>query len=136
MSELTIDDSDLLYRRLFHANIYPENHKKTPGEVNSTAYTDHGEPQQSISVELARMTTVDSCLARGRIDQGIGVLRAGDIRALGLSIRHTPENGETEAHCDIEPTEGAIITMYECRALAKATRVIVKPQPPLPLPHR
>lgn len=130
MEVIPIDDDDLLYRRLFFANVYPDHHKRSPGEVNSTAFTDHQEPQQSISVEIARMTTLDDCLARGRKGQGVGALRAGDVRSLGLAIRHDREDSQTDAHALIEPPEGDVITMHHCKQLASITDVVRKPEPP------
>lgn len=130
MEAVTIDDGDVLFRRLFYANVYPDHHKKSPGKVNSTAFTDHQEPQQSISVEIAKMTTLDECLARGRKGQGVGALKAGDVRALGLSIRHDREDSQTNAHALIEPMEGDIITMHQCKELASITAVVRKPEPP------
>jgi hypothetical protein len=131
MEEVSIDDDDVLYRRLFFANVYPDHHKKSPGKVNSTAFTDYQEPQQSISVEIAKMTTLDLCIARGRKGQGVGALRAGAVRALGLTIRHDREESGTDAHALIEPTDGEVITMHHCKELAGITDVIRKPESPM-----
>ena len=130
MGEVTIGDSDLLYRRLFYTNVNAPHSKRRAGEVNSTAYIEYDDPLQRISVELAKLTTLEDCMSRGEPGQGVGVLRVGDVRALGLRVEHTPEDGDTEAHCDILPGEGKTIESPDCKNLSRKTKVKVAPQRP------
>jgi hypothetical protein len=115
--------------RLFWANVYPPHSKKHPGKVNSTAFIDRGEPLQRISVERARLTTLDECLRNGLPGQGVASITVRAVRALGLDVRHTPDDGPTVAHCDIVPPEGEAISMFHYRGLASACEVAVPPKP-------
>ncbi len=129
-----IADDDVVYRRIFSANTYPAtstNPKKQPGAVNSTAFVEYKNPMQQISVELARLTTLDDCIGRGRPGQGVAALTVVDIRAIGLDVHHTPEYGLTVAHCDIvHPLPDRRIEMSHCRELARAARVVHLPTLP------
>jgi hypothetical protein len=81
----SIADDDLLYRRLAPL------HVNTDGSVNSAAFKLRGQPDPSISVDLARRTSVDAALARaGRPGFGLGSLRAANPRSLNLTVRHDP----------------------------------------------
>lgn len=69
MERVAITDDEVVYRRIFYANTYPPHSKKPskpPGAVNSTAFVEHSEPMQHISVELERLTTLEECIGRGR----------------------------------------------------------------------
>jgi hypothetical protein len=58
MPTITVNDDDLLYRRLAPSHV---RHKD--GTVNSTAYKFDGKPDQHISDELAKVTTAEECAA-------------------------------------------------------------------------
>jgi len=98
--------------------------------VNSTAFTDHGDPLQQVSVKLAKMITLEECVRNGRPGQGVATITVAAVKALGLRVRYTPENGTTAAHCDIEPPDGEVITMLQCRQMARAAKVLRAPTPP------
>jgi len=88
------------------------------GSVKSNAYKLDGKPDPSISVDLAKLTTVDESIARGRRgDTQIGVLRVGDVRALGLTVRHDPTE-ENPSHTLIEGN----LKKENCKALARITK--------------
>ena len=117
-----IDDEDELYRRLASDHV-------TNGEINSAAFKYQGQPRsstpvyQSISVDLAKLTTQEETLGRAhRPGFGLGVLVAGEPRLLGFSVRHDPEP-EHEAHSLIEGANDR----EKCRRLAEATRILVQP---------
>lgn len=127
-----ITDDDVVYRRIFYANTYPPHSKKSPGAVNSTAFVEYREPMQQISVELARLTTLEDCIGRGQPGQGVAALIVTDIRAIGLDVHHTPEFGLTVAHCDIvHPLPESRIEMSHCKSLAGVARVVYSPTPPV-----
>ena len=111
-SIVPIDDDDCLYRRLVPDHLYPD------GNVNSNAFKLKGKPDASVSVDLAKLTTPDESIARGdRRDTMLGVLVARDVRALGLTVRHEP-NDENPAHAVIEGNTSRSM----CRKLAAITR--------------
>jgi hypothetical protein len=124
---ITIEDDDALYRRLA-----PPFHFKPDGTVSSRAYWRRREvegkkieePDPEISVDLAKLTTQQESLARGRPGFGLGELKAHIPRSLGLPpiYRPLPDNS---AHCQCEGEN----TKEKCYKLAEATEVIIKPAP-------
>jgi hypothetical protein len=112
-----IADDDDLYRRLAPDHIQPD------GTVNSNAFKWGGRPDQSISVDLARLTSSDEALTRApRPGCGLGLLKAGVARSLGFSVRHNPLP-DNPSHALIEGEN----TRETCRALARATSVMIPP---------
>ncbi len=117
-----IRDDDLLYRRFHPTSL------RLDGTVDSSAFTKHnsGEPDPEISVDLARKTTPEKTLAAvpPRLVNvlGLAVLKAGDVRRLGFTVRHDPKpkNG---AHSLIE----GVKTEVDCYLLAQITQVHTLP---------
>ena len=114
-----IADADELYRRLAPGAIRPD------GTVSRVAYMRNSQPDDEISVDLARLTTPERSLApvAGR-GFGLGALVAGYPRSLGLAVRHDPlpEN----------PSHALIVGRSDratCRLLADQTRIVVSPSP-------
>jgi hypothetical protein len=113
-----VDRTDDLYRRLVGFHINPD------GTVNSAAFKLDGKPDGSISVDLARLTTPERCLAvGGKPELGVGALRAEVPLDLGFAVRHDPQP-ENEAHALIEGED----TKAKCRQLAEKARVIIAPK--------
>lgn len=114
-----IGDEDNLYRRLIPTSVNRQ------GIVVASAFYARGMlPDLEISVDLARLSTIDQSLARGRPGDGLGQLRAGAARGLGLEVRHAPDaTTENEAHALII---GAT-TKEQCRLLARATVALIRP---------
>ena len=116
-----IDDDDELYRRIvsFHIN--------SDGSVNSAAFKLRGNPDPSISVDLAKLTTPQECARRpGRPGFGVAVLVAQVPRSLGFTVRHDPNPAEdpgNDAHALIEGDNDKV----KCRQLAAAARVLLHP---------
>jgi hypothetical protein len=114
MSE-EIVDQDALYRRLSKLS-----HIKKNGKVSSAAFKRNKQPENSISVDLARLTTPQESLDRvgeDRKDQFIlGVLVAGYPRSIGFYVRHDflPDN---RAHSLIEGENNG----EKCNLLAENT---------------
>jgi hypothetical protein len=93
-----VRDDDRLYRRLAPGWVKPD------GTVASVAYTRNSRPDPEVSVDLARLSTAQETAARaGRPGFGVGELVAGFPRALGLTVRHAPAEGNP-AHSLIEAT--------------------------------
>lgn len=79
------EDTDELYRRIVDHQIDPE------GKVNSSAFKTGKTYDCEISVEIARLTTLDECLHRPpRRIYGIAGVRAIIPRRLGFTVRHIP----------------------------------------------
>jgi hypothetical protein len=124
-----IADDDELYRRISTHHV-----DWTDRVVNRTAYyrsnplnRNKYEPDPEISVALARLTTPDEYLRHtNRPRAGIGLLVAGEVRRLGFSIRHAPDEQGGPAHCLIEGPN----TRDLCEQLAERTRVIRWPGAP------
>jgi hypothetical protein len=105
-----IDDDDVLVRRLAPDHV-------TEGTVNSLAYSGKTHEPYEISVDLERLTSDERTL-RNRPDFGLGTLRTGDVRALGLRVVYDPVEGN-DAHC-------LIVGQYSkpsARNLARITRI-------------
>lgn len=112
-----IEDDDELYRRIVR------NHLDSDGRVTSNAYKRNGKPDPSVSVDLARLTSIAESAARGaKPGTGIGVLVAAAPRELKLSVHHSPADSNS-AHCSIE----TLTTKEHCRRLAEATTVRLPP---------
>jgi len=109
-----ISDGDFLYRRLAPGS----SHINPDGTVASNAFKRDGRPDPEISVDLARLTTETEALARAPSSQfRLGVLEAGEVRALGLTLVHAP----TEDN----PSHSLILgnnSKATCRLLAELTR--------------
>jgi hypothetical protein len=111
-----IADDDLLYRRLA-----PSSHINPDGTVASNAFKLHGRPDPEISVDLARVTAESESLARaGRPGFRLGALRAGDVRALGLTVTHEPTD-DNPSHCLIRGNN----SKATCAQLGEKTRVVL-----------
>jgi hypothetical protein len=96
------------------------------GTVNSAAFKLRGQPDPSISVDLARRTTTAATLARAsRSGFGLGTLTAGEPRSLGLGVRHDPLP-ENLAHTLIEGQRPG--DKQTARRLARMTRLIIRPE--------
>src|SRR3954453_17781757 len=78
-----IADSDELYRRL------PPEHVKPGGQVASVAFCFRGQPDPAVSVDLARLTTIEESRAR-KPGSGLGMLVTSLPRSLGLVVEHDP----------------------------------------------
>lgn len=85
-------DDDELYRRL------APHHLRNDGTVNSSAYKRGKGFDPAVSVDLARLTASPANALRTRPLFGLGSLRVGDVRALGLTVRRDPLP-DNPAHC-------------------------------------
>ena len=108
---------DRLYRRLPGETI-------RNGKVGRGAYYFRGEPDPSVSVDLARLTTPETTrLGAPRPERfGVGEIAASVPLQLGLTVRHDP-TADNPAHSLIE---GAT-TRAICQTLANHTIVIIFP---------
>jgi hypothetical protein len=112
-----ISDDDILFRRLAPDHLHPD------GTVNSNAYKCGGKPDPEISVDLAKLTVESDAMARaGRPGFRLGLLKVRDIRALGLTVRHSP-TPENPSHCVIEGSH----SKTTCRQLAEITAAKIPP---------
>lgn len=117
---LPIDDSDELYRRVVDHQIDSE------GKVNSSAFKTGKAYDTAISVELARLTTLDECLTRPpRRIYGVASVLAQVPRSLGFAVWHRPEP-DNYSHAQIEGEN----SREKSRLLAEQMTVRVYP------PHR
>lgn len=83
-------------------------------------------PDPEVSVDLARLTTPEQSLSRApRAGFGLGSLTVGVPRSLGLRVRRDPLPGNP-AHALIVGND----SIETCRRLARATDVLVHPNPP------
>lgn len=126
---IEISDDDLLYRRI------PPTDFRLDGSILASTYTTSGSsapgqpkravPDPHISVDLSRRTTKERTVATGhsrKVAFGLGELTAGEVRALGFTIRHNPSK-ENRAHCLIE----GVKTETHCAQLRDITRIIIRP---------
>jgi hypothetical protein len=110
-----IGDEDELYRRLFPYYV------KKDGTVSSAAYKDRrGTPENSISVDLARLTTAEDSVARDSRGFRLGGILAAVPREFDLTVHHDPLP-DNPAHSLIEGEN----SMETCYKLAEATRVVI-----------
>ncbi|WP_341733689.1 hypothetical protein [Microcoleus sp. EPA2] len=114
-----IADNDILYRRIPNVHLYED------GTVKSVAFQVRGKPDNSISVELARLTTPQESLAFAKNPDTtkVGVLVAGYARSLGFIIRHDPLQ-DNPAHCLMEGENNKV----KCKLLAEATTILTLPE--------
>jgi hypothetical protein len=75
-------------------------------------------PDPEISVNLAIKTTPEETLAAASPIFGLGMLKVGDIRRMGFTVRYSPSRGN-KAHCIIEGAK----TEKDCHLLAEITQV-------------
>ena len=108
---LPVEDAELLYRRILNWHI------KSDGSISSAAFKDRkGRPDNSISVELASLTTPQECAARpGRPGFSVISLTAREPRSLDLTVRHDPLP-DNYAHALIEGEN----SQSKCEKLARA----------------
>jgi hypothetical protein len=112
-----LEDEDELYRRL------APHHVRDDGTVNSSAFKREKGYDPSVSVDLARLTAAPTESLRTRPNFGLGVLRVGDVRGMGLSVRRDPVP-DNSAHCLIE----GLATRDQARELATLMRVLIPPR--------
>ncbi len=112
-----IAPDDRLYRRLARDVV-------KDGIINRGAYYFRGQPEPSISVDLAHLTTPEETRQRARNPAvaGVGELFASVPLALGLTVRHAPV-ADNPAHCLIEGRTSKDL----CQLLADQTRIIIAP---------
>lgn len=113
-----IADDDVLYFRIVGYAI------KEDGSVASGAYKIRKKPNNEISVDLARLTSVADCRLRGGPSFGIGSLLTRLPRSLGFTVRHDPLP-DNYAHVLAEGEN----TKEKCRVLAEGTTLILHPEP-------
>lgn len=116
-----IADEDELYRRLSKLS-----HIKRNGKVSSAAFKRNKKPENSISVDIAKLTTPQEALARIGEDRKeqfvLGVLVAGYARSIGFCVRHDPLP-DNRAHSLIEGQNDG----EKCNLLAEATTILNEP---------
>ncbi|NOT58687.1 MAG: hypothetical protein HOP19_00510 [Acidobacteria bacterium] len=117
LPNVTINDDDLLYRRLHHTRVYED------GSVKSIAYMFNSRPDPEVSVDLARLTTPEEAAGRGKPGTGLGEIVTSVPRALGFQVEYRPLP-ENPAHSQIEGHN----TKALCKQLAEATQMILMPQ--------
>lgn len=112
-----IADGDELYRRIAPGAVRPD------GTVSRVAYMRNSQPDDEISVDLARLTTPERSIEpiKGR-GFGLGALVAGYPRSLGFAVRHDPLP-TNHAHSLIAGPS----TRQTCRHLADNTRHLAEP---------
>ncbi|MCA1667622.1 MAG: hypothetical protein LC793_09590 [Thermomicrobia bacterium] len=112
-----IADSDELYRRIVDHQIDPT------GRVNSSAFKTGKSYDNAISVEIARLTTLEECLHRPpRRIYGVAGVRAITPRTLGFTVRHVPLP-DIPCHAQIEGEN----TRVKSKLLAEQMYVLVAP---------
>ncbi|MEW6493156.1 MAG: hypothetical protein AB1589_11705 [Cyanobacteriota bacterium] len=113
-----IAERDELYRRLSKRS-----HIKKNGKVSSAAFKRNKQPENSISVDLARLTTPQESLARvgeeRKAEFVLGILVAEYPRSIGFCVRHDPLPGNC-AHSLIEGQNDG----EKCNLLAEATTLL------------
>ena len=112
-----IADSDELYRRIVDHQVDPN------GRVNSSAFKTGKRYDCAISVEIARMTTLEECLHRPpRRIYGVAVVQAIAPRTLGFAVRHVPLP-DLYCHAQIEGEN----TRVKSKLLAEQMHLLVAP---------
>jgi len=121
---LDIVDEDQLYRRITTIQMNPD------GSVNSAAFKlRNGKPDPSISVEVARLTTIEECVGRpGRPGFGLASLMARCPRGLGLRVEHDPCPDEEPTNTAHALITGAS-TKQHLRDMAAEASLLIKPAP-------
>lgn len=113
-----IADDDTLLRR-FHRSAYRN------GIVGRRAFMYDDEPQQNLSVDLAKLTTPQECRSRaGKPGFGVGELSVAYVRSeeIGFEVFHKPEN-DNWAHCELSGEN----TLIKCQLLAEHLAVCLVP---------
>jgi hypothetical protein len=117
-----IADEDILYRRIARHAV------RKDGTVSSSAFKVRNEPDNSISVDLARLTTPEATVSRApKPGFGVGAFAAKIPRSLGFIARHDPKD-DNPAHSLIEGEN----TEEKCYELASKIQVLIQPDPQLP----
>jgi hypothetical protein len=117
MTAVEIADDDELYRRLA-----PDHVSQDRRSVRRNAFrVNTGYPRQ-ISVDLKRLTNSPLDSLQTRPTFGIGVLKVGDVRELGFTVRHDPLP-DNPAHCLIEGDN----SRETADRLALITTVLIQP---------
>ncbi len=115
--DLTIDDDEILWRRVIPAWI-----KEEPGGLvrpGSAAFRD--QRSNELSVNIASLTTEEQVL-EGRPDDSLVAIRTGVFRGLGYVIVRDPEEGN-ESHALVCPAP----TKRDSRAISRqATWVVLR----------
>lgn len=115
-----VEPEDELFRRLAWKQVNDDN------TVNSAAFKKDGKPDPSVSVDLAKLSSVEVSLKRANSPHaGLGSLLAEVPISLGFTVRPDPVPGN-DAHALIEGPA----TKATCRLLAKATRIVKAPTDP------
>lgn len=114
---------DGVYRRLL-----PNGHVRRNGTVSPTAFKkkrgDEMVPEEPVSVDLIRLTTLDDFMARSKEGAGAGELRVSEIQGLQLEVVHTPDRPRNNyAHCDIVGDNSD----FKCAQLADMTVILRHP---------
>jgi hypothetical protein len=113
-----IAERDELYRRLSKLS-----HIKKNGKVSSAAFKRNKQPENSISVDLARLTTPQESLARVGEERKaqfvLGILVAEYPRSIGFCVRHDPLP-DNRAHSLIEGQNDG----EKCNLLAENTTLL------------
>lgn len=123
MPEEIKDDEDLLRR-------FPPNLLNSDGSLSSSAYKTNGEPDNEISVHLARLVDPEEVLRRAsRPTFGVGSIVARCPRDLGFSVYHDPLP-EDDSHSLIAGQN----SRAKCRILAEKTKVVRFPRSTSPRP--
>jgi hypothetical protein len=95
--------------------------------VRRIAFTINKQPDNEISVDLARFTTKEESIARARKPgAGLGIIRAAYPRSIGFLVEHRPLE-ENYSHSQIE----GVNTRELCFLLAENTVVDIEPEPDL-----
>jgi hypothetical protein len=104
MARIEIRDEDELYRRIQGRHVYPD------GEIRSNAFKRSQRPDRQPSVDIARLTTEDECLARAPgSGWGIAVLTAADVRSIPpLDVVHDPIDADPNSGRPANPSHAYI----------------------------
>lgn len=113
----TIADTDALLRRL------ALNHVKPNGVLTSVAYQCRGFPDEEISVNLERLSSVEHTMMP-KPGAGVARVEAGPVRQLGLRVEHDPVP-DNYSHSLIKGAS----TIEKCRQLSEITTILVFPRP-------
>jgi hypothetical protein len=120
----TINDDDLLWRRIVNKPEWISQNSDGSWRVSSAAFIDRYTGE--ISVHLARLTTQEKVLA-SRPDDGMVEIVAGLPRSLNLIVVYDPTEDD-QSHSLICPPVGGNIKKNAARKLADDARWLVKPK--------
>ena len=115
---ILIDDEDLLSRRFRIEQV------RRNGTLSSAVFKQRGTPLAEISVDVARLTSVEETIVRGGPSGVFGVaqLLAGIPRMLAFDVRHDPQDGNA-AHALIVGENDD----ERCARMAEACIVVRRP---------